>query len=56
MKLIQKTNTNKFIDPQLTKHFQIGSAILGWSCYTCVLRNNNPMNSKIQNDDLFWHK
>lgn len=43
MKLIQKTDTDKFIDPQLTKHFQIGSAILVWSCYTYALRNNNSM-------------
>ena len=49
-------HSNKFIDPQLTKYFQIGSGILVWSCYTSVLGNNNSMNSKIQNDDLFWHK
>lgn len=49
-------HSNKFIDPQLTNYFQIGSAILVWSCYTNVLGNNNSMNSKIQNEDLFWHK
>ena len=49
----RKKLTNKFIDPQLTKYFQIGNDIPVWSCYIGVLGNNDSTNSKIQNDDLF---